>query len=318
MAKLLTIIGATGTQGGSVVEAALKDGNYKIRGVTRNIESPAAKALSARGVEMIAADANDEKSLVKAFEGSSAIFAVTDFFVPFATHPPEETLEIEASQGINLARAASKTSTLEHYIWSTLPDNQAISNGACSVPHFESKARVDEFIRMDKALHAKTTFLWVTFYATNIMLPMITPSFVATTGQYVQHMPASPTTPITTMGDTKENVGHYAMAILNKPTLTLPSKYVLAATETIAAGEMLKLWCEVTGKSALYLQVSLEDYDRLWPKWGKEVGLMIQFWEAAKEKSWAIDGLLTSDNLGVTNKLVGMEAVFKSLDWSTL
>lgn len=85
---------------------------------------------------------------------------------------------MEVSQGINLAKAASQTSTLEHYIWSTLPDNQAISNGACSVPHFESKTRVDEFIKKDKPLHAKTTYLWVTFYATNIMLPMITPNLV--------------------------------------------------------------------------------------------------------------------------------------------
>lgn len=94
------------------------------------------------------------------------------------TNSPEDTLEIEASQGINLAKAASKTPTLEHYIWSTLPDNQSISNGSCSVPHFESKHRVDEFIKKDKALLAKTTFLWVTFYATNIMLPTIRPNSV--------------------------------------------------------------------------------------------------------------------------------------------
>lgn len=70
MSKILTVIGATGAQGGSVITHALKSGDYKIRGVTRNVESAASKALIARGVEMVAADADDEESLVKAFEVS--------------------------------------------------------------------------------------------------------------------------------------------------------------------------------------------------------------------------------------------------------
>lgn len=68
MAKLLTVVGATGTQGGSVITAALKEGTWKIRGITRNVNSNAAKALTAQGVEMVAADINDEQSLVKAFQ----------------------------------------------------------------------------------------------------------------------------------------------------------------------------------------------------------------------------------------------------------
>lgn len=44
------------------------------------------------------------------------------------------------------------------------------------MPHFESKTKVDEFIRQDKALLAKTTFLFITFYATNILMPMLAPT----------------------------------------------------------------------------------------------------------------------------------------------
>jgi uncharacterized protein YbjT (DUF2867 family) len=68
MSKLLTVVGATGVQGGSVITAALKEGTWKIRGITRNVNSDAAKALVARGVEMVVADINNEQSLVKAFE----------------------------------------------------------------------------------------------------------------------------------------------------------------------------------------------------------------------------------------------------------
>jgi hypothetical protein len=68
MSKILTVVGATGAQGGSVVASALKSGTYKVRGVTRNVESTSAKALTAQGVEMVTADTNDLESLVKAFE----------------------------------------------------------------------------------------------------------------------------------------------------------------------------------------------------------------------------------------------------------
>lgn len=65
---LLTVVGGTGTQGRSVIEAALKGGFGKIRALTRNLDSPNAKELAAKGVEVVRADLNDESSLVKAFE----------------------------------------------------------------------------------------------------------------------------------------------------------------------------------------------------------------------------------------------------------
>jgi uncharacterized protein YbjT (DUF2867 family) len=70
MSPIITVIGATGVQGGSVIDAALKSGIYKVRAITRNINSDKAKALAARGVELATADLNDEQSLIKAFDVS--------------------------------------------------------------------------------------------------------------------------------------------------------------------------------------------------------------------------------------------------------
>jgi uncharacterized protein YbjT (DUF2867 family) len=70
MSPIITVIGATGVQGGSVVDAALKSETYKVRAITRKINSDKAKALAARGVELAIADLNDEESLIKAFEVS--------------------------------------------------------------------------------------------------------------------------------------------------------------------------------------------------------------------------------------------------------
>jgi uncharacterized protein YbjT (DUF2867 family) len=68
MSAILIVIGATGSQKGSVVNRALKDGQYKVRGITRDVNSDKAKTLAARGVELVTADLNDEQSLIKAFE----------------------------------------------------------------------------------------------------------------------------------------------------------------------------------------------------------------------------------------------------------
>jgi uncharacterized protein YbjT (DUF2867 family) len=68
MTAILTVVGATGSQGSSVIDSALKAGTYKVRAITRNVESKSAKALTARGVEVVAANLDDEDSLVKAFQ----------------------------------------------------------------------------------------------------------------------------------------------------------------------------------------------------------------------------------------------------------
>ena len=197
--KLLTVVGGTGTQGLSLINAALKDGHYKIRGLTRNPLSEKGKDLSARGVEVVKADLNDEQSLIRAFEvrnilqnlgerrakffihaqGSIAIYGVTDFFEPFANNGPEKAVEIEVAQGINIAKAASQTPSLEHFIWSTLPNGARVTNGKYQVPHFGAKNRVDDYIKQDAALFAKTTFFWITFYGNNFQYPMFTPNFMA-------------------------------------------------------------------------------------------------------------------------------------------
>jgi len=57
MSKILTVFGATGNQGGSVIRAILADPvlskEFKIRGITRDTSKPAAQALVSKGVEVV-------------------------------------------------------------------------------------------------------------------------------------------------------------------------------------------------------------------------------------------------------------------------
>ncbi len=56
MSKLLTVFGATGNQGGSVIRAVLSDPallkEFKLRGITRDVSKPAAQTLVNQGVEV--------------------------------------------------------------------------------------------------------------------------------------------------------------------------------------------------------------------------------------------------------------------------
>jgi hypothetical protein len=55
---------------------------------------------------------------------SYAVFAVIDFFAPYAQHQAEEPIAIEAPEGIN---REAVTLTLEHYSSRTVRDNGKVS-----------------------------------------------------------------------------------------------------------------------------------------------------------------------------------------------
>ncbi len=82
MSKLLTVFGATGKQGGSLIEYVLENSElsklYHLRGITRDVSKPSAIALKKRGVEIVEADLDEPSSLAPAITGSYAVFGVTN------------------------------------------------------------------------------------------------------------------------------------------------------------------------------------------------------------------------------------------------
>lgn len=56
MSKLITVFGATGNQGGSIIKALLADPvlskAFTIRGITRDVSKPAASSLKEQGIEV--------------------------------------------------------------------------------------------------------------------------------------------------------------------------------------------------------------------------------------------------------------------------
>ncbi|KZT59969.1 NAD(P)-binding protein [Calocera cornea HHB12733] len=134
--KLVAVCGATGKQGGSVVNALLEHGGYSIRGLTRDLASPSSQALAAKGVDMAAAETFDKESLVKAFQGAYAVFGMT------VSH----TEHSETDLGKNIVDAC-RANNVPLLVWSSLPSARETSNGKyTNVRGFDEKAEVDKYI----------------------------------------------------------------------------------------------------------------------------------------------------------------------------
>lgn len=176
--KIIAVTGATGIQGGGVVNIMKKTPGWKVRAITRNPDGDAAKKLAADGVEVVQASFDDEASLAKAFEGVAAVYAVTNWWEHlFTGKSQDEAGVLEEEQGMKIARAAAATPSLEHYIWSTTPSGKKVSGGSLTTPHMDYKANVDERIKAElPELAAKTTYLYFGFYPQNLLYyPMLKP-----------------------------------------------------------------------------------------------------------------------------------------------
>ncbi|GAD93151.1 hypothetical protein NECHADRAFT_97421 [Paecilomyces variotii No. 5] len=309
--KLVTVIGATGMQGGSVIKHLLDHtSEYSIRAVTRNHCSTAAKNLITRGVEVVQADLWDINSLIEVFRGSYAIFGVTNFWKIFEHASKEVAAAQETEQGKNIVDAATTTlGTLQQFIWSTLADTASISDGDYIVPHYQSKVAVNHYIESKPELFAKTTFLWCSYYAANLTRACLEPVYIPTADKYIQIQGVPEDTPMAFIGDTAENLGAFVKAILDQPGKTGKGKTVFAYIERTTLGEILQSWARVHGVKAQYVQVSKETYCALFGRQAKEMDLGMTFWDHARNKDWtATNGIMTYRAIGVDlSRLLGPE-----------
>ncbi len=168
--KLIAVVGATGAQGGGLAEAILSDpaGPFALRAITRKPDSDKARALAARGAEVVTADLDDRASVTKAFAGAHGAYCVTNFWEHFS---PQR----ELAQARNLAEAA-KAAGVRHAIWSTLEDTRLrvpltdarmpTLLGEYKVPHFDAKGESDAHFA---ALGVPTTYLLTSFYWENLL-----------------------------------------------------------------------------------------------------------------------------------------------------
>ena len=146
------VIGATGAQGGAVVDALI-DRDIPVRAVVRDQASRRARSLAERGVELAPADLRDVGALADAFSGAIAGFALT---TPF-----EDGVDAEVEQGLTILRAAQRAD-LPYLVFSSV----ANAGSHTGIPHFESKWRVEQALAQSGLTY---TVVGPTYFYDNVL-----------------------------------------------------------------------------------------------------------------------------------------------------
>jgi len=107
---------------------------WRLRALTRNPKSYAARHLAEKGVELAEGDMDDPASLERAARGVYGIYSVQDFWTMGARR--------EVQQGKNLADVAKKAG-VEHFVYSSVGGAERNTG----ITHWETKWVVEKHVR---------------------------------------------------------------------------------------------------------------------------------------------------------------------------
>ncbi|EXG79102.1 NmrA/HSCARG family protein [Cryptosporangium arvum] len=157
----IAVFGATGNQGGAVVDALL-DHEARVRALVRDPQSDRAQALAARGVELAVVRADDPASL------AAALTAVEGFYFMTPEANSLEEIEVEIRIGTALVDAAADAS-VPHVVFNSVFG----ADRETGVPHHDSKHWVEEYLRKSglRATMVRPTAFMENF--TSVMAPSL-------------------------------------------------------------------------------------------------------------------------------------------------
>ncbi|KAI0059561.1 NAD-P-binding protein [Artomyces pyxidatus] len=272
--KLILVLGATGAQGLAVIDALLApaaDGTpspYSIRALTRDPESRRAKAIAARGVQIFKGDTNDLSSVAAALNGVYGAWINTDGFTV------GEQREIYA--GIRIFELAKQTSTIRHYVWSSLP--YAFKRGGYKdiykVDHLDAKGRVAEWLQMQESVVSDDNMSWTTVVTGPYLEVLSTKLFGPTTkledGTVVFASPIGDGhAPFVALPD----IGFFARYTFDHRALT-SAQTLEVASEMVGWDQLVETFTRVTGQKAVYKRLTVDEWLAHVPDTDRPVAVM--------------------------------------------
>jgi uncharacterized protein YbjT (DUF2867 family) len=271
--KIIAVVGATGAQGGGLVRSILADpgGEFAVRAITRDPDSPKARALAAAGAEVVAADLSDRAAVARAFAGAYGAYCVTFFWNHFS--PDQERAEAHAMAD------AAKQAGVQHVVWSTLEDTRRwvplddermpTLMGKYKVPHFDVKGEADDYFR---STGVPVTCLLTSFYWDNLIHFGMGPK-AGPDGKLYFALP---------MGDralpgiAAEDIGRCAHGVF-KQGAELAGRTVGIAGEHLTGAQMAAGLAHALGRDVTYQAVPFEVFRGLGFPGAEDLGNMFQF-----------------------------------------
>ena len=230
MNKSLTVLvsGATGNQGGAVAEALLAKG-HKVRALTRNKSSDAAKRLAAKGAELIRCNFDYPESLKRLLKG-------VDTFYLMGT-PFESGVRHETAQGIALANAAD-AANVGHLIYGSV----ANADRNTGIPHFDSKYKVEQHI---KTLNINYTISAPVYFMDNLTAPWSIDALIA--GQISAALPGSRMLQQVSV----RNIGQFVAGLVERRESVFGKRFDIAGDE-LTGSTMARIIRQVTKHEVVY------------------------------------------------------------------
>src|SRR5216684_2271243 len=288
--KLIAVFGATGQQGGGVVRALQASSQFKVRALTRN---PGKHPDLAD--EVVEADLNRPETLKTAFEGAHGVFLVTNF---------QEKGTDELKQATAAVRAA-KDAGVKHFVWSTLPNVEAISGGKFDVPHFTGKAKIDRIVK--EAGFPHHTFVIAPGYYQNFV-GFLAPQKQAD-GSMGWALPLDPDVRCLHMGDIHE-LGNIVAGAFAHPDEAGNGEYLPLVGDFMSFNEIIDT-LNRQGHKFSVKQIPKEVFAGLFPG-GAEVAETFSYFQAHTYL-----GSDSSDRIALANKIAGRQPT-KFATWARL
>ncbi|KAL5371263.1 hypothetical protein DPSP01_014388 [Paraphaeosphaeria sporulosa] len=249
MSKILAVFGATGQQGGSIVDYVLRDPKlsqqYTIRAITRNLTSEKAKQLNNK-VEVVHGNISDRPSLETALTGVHTVFIMT---APFLS-PDIEYDTVKTIADIAVEKDA------KYIIFSTLPSVRKLSGGKFTkVTVFDIKAEAEQYIRglpVQSAFCSLGSFM-ENFESTSYLTPRKEED-----GTWAVALHVSPNIQWPLI-DASNDTGKFVGAILAEPD-KFDGKTLYGATRLYSLEDMISIMSKATGKDIKYKRISAEEF----------------------------------------------------------
>lgn len=274
MSETLVVIGATGTQGGSVIQHILHDRElsqrYTIRAITRDTESDKATTLKDQGVELVQGDIFDRDSLRRALAGAQTVFVTTN---PAYGPDPVQT-EFESAK--NVADICVELD-VRYLVFSTLPSVSDISGGKFTkVAMFDAKAKAETYIR---GLPIKSAFFSPGSFMENY-ITFAAPKRIASDGNnttFAIMLPMSPKTRLPLI-DAGGDTGKFIGSVFTNPE-EYDKKTFAGADRLYSLEEIADIFSQVTGETVIYKQISVDDFKSHLPIGGDVAAEMLSYCE---------------------------------------
>ncbi|XP_051787221.1 LOW QUALITY PROTEIN: nmrA-like family domain-containing protein 1 [Erpetoichthys calabaricus] len=297
--KLITVFGATGAQGKSVVQALLSDGSFKVRAVTRDPTKPVAQKMVSQGVEVVKGDFDKEGDIKAAMQGAYGCFFVTNFI-----EHQQKDLEVKQSESPLVVMAqfdwvtnsrknngfsklvqyilalscrvrqlpnVAKALGIKHFIYSGLQKcEQRRLVESCKCHNFDGKGEVEEYLRK---IGVPATSLRLPAYFENF-LSFFKPHNVPNKNVYTVAMPMGD---VPLDGMAVEDFGPVVVSVLKNPNEYI-GKDITLSTDLLTIDEYCATLSECLGKNIQNAKMSVEDYEKLGFTMAKELANMFRYY----------------------------------------